>query len=151
MELDWPNIIGSLLLIAGLCGVIILAGVWLADKFNTPSTNPVKPVVRSADAGPPAGAVEWVIDIQTAMGASHASNVLEALADGCSRDQARARRIEQLEAHKPAPDMAALLQSAASIASNPWRSDPATAAFVSVASEQAISNAVLGVKAEVTP
>lgn len=101
MQFDWSNIVGSLLLIAGLFGVIIFAGVWLADKFNTPSTKPVTPVGRSADAGPPPGAVEWVLDITTAMGASHASCVLEALADGCCRDQARARRIEQLEAGKP--------------------------------------------------
>jgi hypothetical protein len=148
ISLDWSNIIGSFLLIAGLCGVIIVVGVWLADKFNASSrdwiqidqieTKPDKPTAtRSADAGPPPGAVDWIVDIQAAMGASHASNVLEALTDSCSRDQARARRIEQLEASKPVAT--------------------ATAAFVSVAPgasaafEQAMSNAQLGIRAEVTP
>jgi hypothetical protein len=101
IELDWLEIAGWLLLNAGLCGVLIYAGKWLADRYSLSSPKRVKPVTRSADAGPPAGAVEWVLDIEFAMGLSHASCVLEALTDSCSRDQARARRIEHLEAVKP--------------------------------------------------
>jgi hypothetical protein len=131
---NWPEIIGTLLLIAG---GILTAIVYVPAAMKAKPAKPDTPNTRSADAGPPPGAVEWVLDIQTAMGASHASNVLEALADGCCRDQARARRIEQLEAHKPVA--------------------MATAAFVSVdpgasaAFEQAMSNAERGIKAEVTP
>jgi hypothetical protein len=150
ISLDWSNIIGSFLLIAGLCGVIIVVGVWLADKFNASSrdwiqidqieTKPDKPTAtRSADAGPPPGAVEWVVDIIHAMGAAHASCILEALSDSCTRDQARARRIEQLEAHKPAvPPIG-----------TPWL-QAATEAISSIEHAQAISNAQLGIKAEVT-
>ena len=88
---NWPEIIGTLLLVAGGIGTAV-AGY---RRFRTPS----KPAPgRSADAGPPPGAVEWVLDIEFAMGLSHASCILEALTDGCCRDQARARRIEHLEA-----------------------------------------------------
>jgi hypothetical protein len=100
MSLDWPAITGTLMAAIGGLGSLLYGGKWFLNQRK--AILPNTPATRSADAGPPPGAVEWVVDIQTAMGASHASNVLEALADGCSRDQARARRIEQLEAHKPA-------------------------------------------------
>lgn len=96
MQLDWPQILGTIIAGIGAIGSLLFGGKWFLTQrrsiLPTPSTS------RSADAGPPPGAVEWVVDITTAMGASHASCILEALADGCCRDVARARRIEQLEA-----------------------------------------------------
>jgi hypothetical protein len=137
-SINWLEIAGWIVLTIGAIGCSVYAGKKTAEWMNREYPIAPKPTAtRSADAGPPPGAVEWVIDIQAAMGASHASNVLEALTDSCSRDQARARRIEQLEASKPVAT--------------------ATAAFVSVAPgasaafEQAMSNAQLGIKAEVTP
>ena len=99
ISIDWLFLTATLLTGLGAIGSLLFGGKWFLSQrraiLPTPSTT------RSADAGPPPGAVEWVLDITTAMGASHASCVLEALADGCSRDQARARRIEHLEAVKP--------------------------------------------------
>ena len=97
MQIDWPSIIGTLLAGFGGLGSLLYGGKWFLAQRKA-IVAPIATEARSADAGPPPGAVEWVLDITAAMGASHASNVLEALADGCCRDQARARRIEQLEA-----------------------------------------------------
>ena len=100
MSLDWPQILGTLIAGLGALGSLVFGGKWFLTQRRA-IVAPSVTTTRSADAGPPPGAVEWVSDITTAMGASHASCVLEALADGCTRDQARARRIEQLEAGKP--------------------------------------------------
>lgn len=99
MQIDWLFLTATLLTGIGGIGSLLFGGKWFIGQRRaivpTPSTT------RSADAGPPPGAVEWVLDITAAMGASHASCVLEALSEGCCRDRARARRIEQLEAGKP--------------------------------------------------
>jgi hypothetical protein len=100
MSLDWPSIIGTLMAAIGGLGSLLYGGKWFLAQRKA-IVAPIATETRSADAGPPAGAVEWVLDIEFAMGLSHASCVLEALTDGCSRDQARARRIEHLEAVKP--------------------------------------------------
>ena len=94
---NWPEIIGTLLLIAG---GILTAIVYVPAAMKAKPVSPVTPSTRSADAGPPPGAVDWVLDIIAAMSESQASCILEALEDGCCRDQARARRIEHLEARK---------------------------------------------------
>jgi hypothetical protein len=119
MELDWPSIIGTLLAGFGGLGSLLYGGKWFLTQRKA-IVAPIATVARSADAGPPPGAVEWVVDIQTAMGASHASNVLEALTDSCSRDQARARRIEQLEASKPVVSTIASFATAATTMPFPW-------------------------------
>jgi len=110
--------------IGGL-GSLLYGGKWFLTQRRS-IVAPKPTTTRSADAGPPPGAVEWVIDIQTAMGASHASCVLEALTDSCCRDRARARRIEQLEAHKPVAITSANIDSAvATTALYPWLSGSA--------------------------
>ena len=106
MSLDWPNILGTLITALGAIGSLVFGGKWFMAQRRA-IVAPSVPTTRSADAGPPPGAVEWVSDITTAMGASHASCILEALADGCCRDVARARRIEQLEAVKPVATISA--------------------------------------------
>lgn len=103
MQINWLEIIGQFLLAAGGIGSGTYAVRYGWHRmFAAKSLEPVEsPTKRSADAGAPPDAIDWVLDITCAMGASHASCVLEALTDGCSRDQARARRIAQLEASKP--------------------------------------------------
>jgi hypothetical protein len=99
MELDWPSIIGTLLAGFGGLGSLLYGGKWFLAQRKA-IIAPIATEARSADAGPPSGAVEWVVDIIAAMSESQASCILEALEDGCCRDQARARRIEHLEARK---------------------------------------------------
>jgi hypothetical protein len=114
MSLDWPSIIGTLLAGFGGLGSLLYGGKWFLNQRKA-IIAPIATEARSADAGPPAGAVEWVVDIIAAMSESQASCILEALEDSCSRDQARARRIEQLEA-------------------TPWARSPMVAAASSVES-----------------
>lgn len=99
MQLDWPSIIGTLIAAIGAIGSLLFGGKWFLTQRRAITPKPT--TSRSADAGPPPEGVEWVVDIRTAMSESHASCILDALEDGCTRDQARARRIEQLEAGKP--------------------------------------------------
>jgi hypothetical protein len=131
MSLDWPSIIGTLMAAIGGLGSLLYGGKWFLTQRKA-IVAPIATEARSADAGPPPGAVEWVIDIQTAMGASHASNVLEALADGCCRDQARARRIEQLEA-------------------TPWARSPMVAAASSVESLAGSASTTVGATTALYP
>ena len=65
---------------------------------------PVKTVASDAKTGPrgadqnaPPGAVEWVLDICSAMSMAEPGTILESLKVGESRDQARTRRIAELE------------------------------------------------------
>jgi hypothetical protein len=95
VSLNWQPILGAVLLIAGA----IVGGVqWWRSRSASPQ--PSQALTRSADAPAPPGAVQWVADIRSAMGAAMAESVLAALADGATRDQARMLRIAELE--KPA-------------------------------------------------
>ena len=91
---NWPEIITWLLLIVGGIGSIGLAIDW-AQSTKTPNDVPV--VVRSSDAPPPAGAQEWVADIIGAMASASAESKIAALVNGSTRDEARSRRIAELE------------------------------------------------------
>ena len=116
ISINWPEIIRWLLLILGGGGTAALAVGWASS--GTVKQKPVTPKdpestpVRSADAGPPEGAVDWVIDIHDAMSGAEAQSVLNSLSDGHSRDQARQRRIAELENPSPAwADAAAKLKA----------------------------------------
>jgi hypothetical protein len=93
MEVDFRNI-GILIVVAGVVlALIIAAVVWWRERRS-----PFGAIVsRSADSGPPTGSVEWVVDIRKAMSNAPAETVLQALTDGVSRDEARYRRITELE------------------------------------------------------
>ena len=98
VSLNWQPIVGGLLLIAGA----VFAGVqWWRSRptgqQGAQTSNPSQSQKRSADEPAPPGAVQWVNDIMLAMGAAKAESVLSALADGATRDQARMRRIAELE------------------------------------------------------
>ena len=146
MELDWPSIIGTLLAGFGGLGSLLYGGKWFMTQRKA-IVAPISTEARSADAGPPPEAVEWVLDIIHAMGAAHASCILEALSDGCTRDQARARRIEQLEA---TPWARSPMVAAASSVESLAGAAVTSAATSSIEHAQAISNTQLGIKAEVT-
>lgn len=60
-------------------------------------SNPLAVVPRGADQNAPPGAVEWVLDICSAMSMAEPGTILESLKVGESRDQARTRRIAELE------------------------------------------------------
>ena len=91
---NWPEIITWLLLIGGGIGSIGIAIDW-AQSTKTPNDVPV--VVRPSDAPPPAGAQEWVADIIGAMASASAESKIAALVNGSTRDEARSRRIAELE------------------------------------------------------
>ena len=91
---NWIEIITWLLLIGGGIGSIGLAIDW-AQSTKTPNDVPV--VVRSSDAPPPAGSQEWVVDIIGAMASASAESKIAALVNGSTRDEARSRRIAELE------------------------------------------------------
>lgn len=98
MSPNWITILGTVVIAIGAIGTAIAGGAAAYRKFSELA----KPAERTADEGPPVGSVEWVTDIQRAMGTAHAACVLDALLSGCSRDKARSIRIEQLESQKPA-------------------------------------------------
>lgn len=56
---------------------------------------------RGADEPAPPGAIKWVQDIREAMGSAKAESILASLTAGESRDQARSRRIAELEVVAP--------------------------------------------------
>jgi len=60
-------------------------------------SSPLAVVPRGADQNAPPGAVEWVLDICSAMSMAEPGTILESLKVGESRDQARTRRIAELE------------------------------------------------------
>lgn len=98
MSINWPYAIGALLLAIGSLGGVGTAGWYAMKRSSVPSVT--KEIVRSADVGAPANAMAWVADIRKAMGNAPADSVLAALAGGMNRDQARAKRIAELEATK---------------------------------------------------
>lgn len=113
MEITTTYLLGlGMLLAGGLVILVMLANSPSVISFFSdpmipdPDTDPVSPLdptgvplvkARSADAGPPAGAVEWVSDIISSIGNAPDGIVLSALFDGDSRDAAQARWIAELE------------------------------------------------------
>lgn len=93
---NWIEIITWLLLIVGGIGSIGL-GLSIDWTQSTKKPNDVPVVVRSSDAPPPAGAQEWVVDIIGAMASASAESKIAALVNGSTRDEARSRRIAELE------------------------------------------------------
>lgn len=65
--------------------------------LDVKSSSPLAVVPRGADQNAPPGAVEWVLDICSAMSMAEPGTILESLKVGESRDQARTRRITELE------------------------------------------------------
>jgi hypothetical protein len=65
--------------------------------LDVKSDSPLAVVPRGADQIAPPGAVEWVLDICSAMSMAEPGTILESLKVGESRDQARTRRIAELE------------------------------------------------------
>lgn len=65
--------------------------------LDVKSDSPLAVVPRGADQNAPPGAVEWVLDICSAMSMAEPGTILESLKVGESRDQARTRRIAELE------------------------------------------------------
>jgi len=106
MQIDWLFLTATLLTAIGGIGSLLYGVRWFVAQRRAieydwvVDPDEATTATRSADAGPPPGAVDWVCDIIGAMSESQASCILEALEDSCSRDQARARRIEHLEARK---------------------------------------------------
>ena len=103
LSINWPMIVGTLLVSAGGAWTLISGGLWL--RRRRPASKAPTTSSRGADDPPPPGAVEWVADLVEAMGQADAEMVLQALKDGDCRDKARHRRIEQLEgiANPPEP------------------------------------------------
>lgn len=96
VSLNWQPVIGGLLLIAGA----VFAGVqwWRsrpAVQQVAQTSKPEKPG-RSADAPAPAGAVEYIKDIEGALLGAPADMILECVRSGLSRDAARSVRIQGL-------------------------------------------------------
>ena len=102
IHFDWQQILGWLFLggsgIAGVAGLVYGLNEWRKLRWRGPSN--IQAAIRSADDPAPAGAKEWVEDIATAMSGASADSVLKALRDGATRDDARSRRIAELEAAK---------------------------------------------------
>lgn len=76
---------------------VVPATVTPVSPAVVPNKAVVEPAVRGADDPAPDGAVEWIKDITAAMGGSSAESMLAALLAGETRDQARSRRIRELE------------------------------------------------------
>ncbi|MCP4510879.1 MAG: hypothetical protein GY826_31295 [Fuerstiella sp.] len=75
----------------------LLYAAWV-NKWKLPSFKKFVPSNdRGADDPPPPGAQQWAVDIAKAMGNAPAETKLNALLDGCCRDSARQKRIEELE------------------------------------------------------
>jgi hypothetical protein len=94
VEINWQAVFGLLLIAAG--------GGWAGWQWwsgRRGETAPQATVTRLADEPPPPGAVEWVQDIQSAMGDASAESILTCLEDGATRDEARSARIKELEGH----------------------------------------------------
>lgn len=133
LSINWSQIFAVVLLVIGGAGTTALIPVagykgyqwWKARKAAKPAVVPAKaatvattvtvdkatvvdPAVRGADDPAPEGAVDWIKDIKAAMGGSSAESMLAALLAGETRDQARSRRIQELEqATKPKAVVAA--------------------------------------------
>ena len=96
IQIDWQQIIAYMLLGGSGIGGLIWGGkaAWTKFRSGTPTTIED----RSADAPAPAGAVEWAVDICSAMGDASAESKLTAILNGHTRDAARKFRIAELEA-----------------------------------------------------
>jgi hypothetical protein len=94
-SIDWQQVIGSILIGGSGVGGVIWAAIagWKKFRTGTPATT----AERSADAPPPDGAIEWVKDIEKAMGGASPKSVLLALLAGYTRAEAQKMRIAELE------------------------------------------------------
>lgn len=122
LSVNWSQIFAIVLLVIGGAGTTALIPVagykgfqwWKARQAAKPAVVPAKVIpvapsitpndatvvdlaVRGADDPAPAGSIEWIKDITAAMGGSSAESMLDALLAGETRDQARSRRIKELE------------------------------------------------------
>ncbi len=95
ISIDWQQVIGSILIGGSGIGGVIWAAIAGWKKFRNGAATAT--VERAADAPAPDGAVEWVKDIQKAMGSASAESVLLALATGYTRAEAQQMRIVELE------------------------------------------------------
>lgn len=96
ISIDWQQVIAYLLLGGSGLGGTIWAAIAGWKKFRTGATSTAT-TERSADAPAPGGAVEWVKDIEQAMGSASAESVLMALRTGYTRAEAQQMRIVELE------------------------------------------------------
>lgn len=94
IQIDWQQIIAYMLLGGSGIGGVIWGGktAWTKFRSGKPATTE-----RAADDPPPAGAVDWAVDISDAMGAASAETKLKAILGGATRDDARKLRIAELE------------------------------------------------------
>ncbi len=90
--MDTTQIIAAVL-ISG--GASLFAGP-PAFKYIKSKFTGVKSAARLADAKPPAGAVEYVQDIEDALLGASAETVLQCIRMGFTRDEARSVRIQEL-------------------------------------------------------
>lgn len=99
VDVNWEPIVGSALLAIGAVWSLIAGGLAWIRRSKAPAATTVTadPLARSADSGPPPDAVAWVVDIVDAMGMAPESSKLAAILAGLTRDQARAKRIQELE------------------------------------------------------
>lgn len=101
MEFTASLLLGIVLIAAGALLGLTVGSISLLSWFRewkAKAKAPIPAAARSADSGPPPGAIEWVADIVAAMSMAPDGTVLDALTDGDSRDEARARWIVELEA-----------------------------------------------------
>jgi hypothetical protein len=96
VSIDWPQVIGAILIAVSGLGGLAWGGKTAWTKFRV--AKPAGETQRAADEPAPDGAVEWAFDIATAMGAASPQSKLDAILSGCTRDKARALRITELEA-----------------------------------------------------
>jgi hypothetical protein len=96
VSIDWPQVIGAILIAASGLGGLAWGGKTAWTRFRV--AQPAGETQRAADEPAPDGAVEWAFDIATAMGAASPQSKLDAILSGCTRDKARALRITELEA-----------------------------------------------------
>jgi hypothetical protein len=96
VSIDWPQVIGAILIAVSGLGGLAWGGKTAWTRFR--AAQPAGETQRAADEPAPDGAVEWAFDIATAMGAASPQSKLDAILSGCTRDKARALRITELEA-----------------------------------------------------
>jgi hypothetical protein len=99
VSIDWPQVIGAILIAVSGLGALAWGAktAWTTWKAFPPGTTAVPPG-RSADDGPPPGAVEWAKDLQAHMGKASSESILFAIVTGYSRAEALKMRITELEA-----------------------------------------------------
>ena len=96
ISIDWQQVIGWILIGGSGLGGTIWAAIAGWKKFRTGAKTAI--TERAADDLPPAGSVDWAVDICEAMGAASAETKLKAILGGATRDDARKLRIAELEA-----------------------------------------------------